>query len=290
MEYIQLLARTCSDDISSCCGDYGIATFLYVMKRGLTLIQIIAPIILIVMAAISFLQMVINPDDQNKAKSKSMINKFMAAIIVFFIPLIINVLMAAIPDSFEIAGCWKAADDTVTIMNETEDYEAETSKYGKKKYTTSHSQYEIQSNSKAGSGKLTGTITQKRKKVVQYAKKYEGETYTLGGSWDGENPYVSTDSSGFVQGIFRHFGYFLPRTSKEQAIDGSYEKITPAKDDLKKGDLIFYYSGTENTNEIDHVAIYIGGGEVIHASNSKDGVKVSSYNYRTPAWARRIVT
>lgn len=282
MKYIQLLAKTCSDDIGSCCGDYGIATFLYVMKRALNLIQIVVPIILIVMAAVSFLQMVINPDDQNKAKSKSIMNKFMAAVIVFFTPLMINILMDALPDSFEIAGCWQAADDTVTDMNDTEDYEAETSKYSTKKYSISDESESV------GSGKLTGKLTQKRKKLVNYAKKFEGESYTLGGIWNGETPYVSTDYAGFVYGVYRHFGYSLPKTVEAQAADSSFERINPTTNNLKKGDLIFYYN--DSGSEINHVAIYIGSGQIIHAANSKDGVKISSYNYRTPAWARRIIS
>ena len=54
---------------------------------------------------------------------------------------------------------------------------------------------------------------------------------------------------------------------------------------LQPGDLLFYKNGSR----IGHVAIYIGGGRVVHASNSRDGIKISNYNYRQPACARRIV-
>ena len=56
--------------------------------------------------------------------------------------------------------------------------------------------------------------------------------------------------------------------------------------DLKSGDLLFYKGSSGRVN---HVAIYIGGGQVVHASNPRDGIKVSRYNYRTPVRARRVM-
>ena len=55
--------------------------------------------------------------------------------------------------------------------------------------------------------------------------------------------------------------------------------------EARPGDLVFYSSG----GHVNHVAIYIGGGQVIHASNPKTGIKISAYNYRTPAKMVRIL-
>ena len=53
--------------------------------------------------------------------------------------------------------------------------------------------------------------------IINYAKQFNGKRYVLGGQWNGEYPYVPTDCSGFIQGIYKHFGYKLPRTARQQA-------------------------------------------------------------------------
>ena len=55
-------------------------------------------------------------------------------------------------------------------------------------------------------------------------------------------------------------------------------------DNVQAGDLIFYSSG----GSVNHVAMYIGDGKVVHASNKRDGIKISNINYRTPCKARRV--
>ena len=72
----------------------------------------------------------------------------------------------------------------------------------------------------------------------------------------------------------------LPRTSSSQAGSGSSVSL----DEVKAGDLIFYSSG----GSVNHVAMYIGDGKVVHASNKRDGIKISNMNYRTPCKARRV--
>ena len=62
--------------------------------------------------------------------------------------------------------------------------------------------------------------------------------------------------------------------------------MTPNLSNLQPGDLIFY---GDSSGRVDHVAMYIGNGKVVHASNYREGIKISSYNYRTPINARRIV-
>ena len=113
--------------------------------------------------------------------------------------------------------------------------------------------------------------------LCQYAKQFLGNPYV----WGGTSLTKGADCSGFVKSVFANFGVSLPRTSREQANTGS--KISAS--DLQPGDLVFYAKG----GRVNHVAIYIGGGQVIHASSPKTGIKISSYNYRTPYKMTRVL-
>lgn len=114
--------------------------------------------------------------------------------------------------------------------------------------------------------------------LVNYAKHYLGLRYVHAGN----SLSTGTDCSGFTRLIFKEFGINLGRTVSSQLYSGSYV----SKNDLQPGDLVFYgYS-----NYASHVAIYIGGGMVIHESNPRDGVKISSVNMMHYITARRLIT
>lgn len=113
--------------------------------------------------------------------------------------------------------------------------------------------------------------------LCQFAKQYVGNPYV----WGGTSLTKGADCSGFVLSVYKNFGISLPRTSGSQANAGT--KISMAE--AKPGDLIFYAKG----GRINHVAIYIGGGQVVHASSPKTGIKISNYNYRTPAKVVRVL-
>lgn len=125
----------------------------------------------------------------------------------------------------------------------------------------------------AGSTGQTAVISATRTAIVAHAKQYLGYPYLYGGT----NLNTGTDCSGFTQAIFASFDIVTGRSSRDQALKGK----TIAMADIQPGDLLFYASG----DYINHVALYIGGGEVIHASNSTTGVIISPYNYRTPCKA-----
>ena len=113
--------------------------------------------------------------------------------------------------------------------------------------------------------------------LVNYAMQFVGNPYV----WGGTSLTNGADCSGFVQSVYAAYGYSLPRVAASQAGCG----VEVSLSDLQPGDLLFYsYDGS-----IGHVAIYAGGGTVVHASNSRDGIKTSSYNYRTPVKACRII-
>ncbi|MFV0342001.1 MAG: C40 family peptidase [Anaerocolumna sp.] len=109
-----------------------------------------------------------------------------------------------------------------------------------------------------------------RAQIVSYAKKFLGNPYV----WGGTSLSYGTDCSGFTMGIYRNFGYSLPRVSRSQATVGR----SVSSSTIKPGDLVFYGSGSY----INHVAMYIGNGQVIHASNARTGIKISNMYYRTP--------
>lgn len=120
-------------------------------------------------------------------------------------------------------------------------------------------------------------VSDVRVSMVNYAKQFLGNRYV----WGGTSLTNGTDCSGFTMGIYRKYGISLPRVSRAQATVGT--KITV--DSLRPGDLVFYGKGSY----INHVAMYIGGGQIIHASSRKTGIKISNVRYRTPITCRRII-
>lgn len=114
--------------------------------------------------------------------------------------------------------------------------------------------------------------------VVLYAKRYLGLRYVSGGY----SLSTGTDCSGFTKLIYQEFGVSLSRSAGGQAYNGTYVR----KADLQKGDLVFYSNGN---GVISHVGIYIGGGQVLHESNPRDGVKISSVNMMQYITARRVI-
>lgn len=117
--------------------------------------------------------------------------------------------------------------------------------------------------------------------IVNKALEYVGGKYV----WGGTDLETGVDCSGFVQQIYKQFGYNLPRNSRYQA--ESYETIT--QEQLAPGDLVFY----STDGIVNHVAMYIGNGYIVHASNKKPypqgGIKVSRMLYKTPAKFVKVV-
>ena len=110
-----------------------------------------------------------------------------------------------------------------------------------------------------------------RQSIVSYAKQFLGGRYVYGGS----NPNTGTDCSGFTSYVLRNAsGVYINRTAASQATQGKSVDI----DHAQPGDLIFYSGGVG----INHVAMYIGDGRVIHASNERNGIMISRWNYRNP--------
>lgn len=110
------------------------------------------------------------------------------------------------------------------------------------------------------------------KRLAKYACQFIGNPYVAGGT----SLTNGADCSGFTYAVYKDFGYSLPRTSYEQRSAGTGVNYSEAQ----PGDLICYDG---------HVALYIGGGLIVHASTARTGIKVSNANYREMLAVRRIV-
>lgn len=110
-----------------------------------------------------------------------------------------------------------------------------------------------------------------RQSICNYALQFIGGRYSYGGS----DPNTGVDCSGFTRYVMQHAaGLTINRSSGGQASQGR----SISADQMRPGDLIFYGSGSS----INHVAMYIGNGQVVHASTYRTGIKTSPWNYRTP--------
>ena len=108
--------------------------------------------------------------------------------------------------------------------------------------------------------------------VASYACQFVGNPYVYGGT----SLTNGADCSGFVMSVYANFGVSLPHSSSgDRSVGTAVDGLANAQ----PGDIICY-SG--------HVAIYIGNGQIVHASTAKTGIKISDVNYRTPLGVRRI--
>ena len=113
-------------------------------------------------------------------------------------------------------------------------------------------------------------VSDVRVALVQNALQYVGNRYV----WGGTSLTKGVDCSGFTMQIMAQYGIYLPHSSRAQPAYGT--KISASE--AQPGDLFFYGSG----KSINHVAIYIGNGQIVHASNKRDGIKISNAFYRNP--------
>ena len=129
------------------------------------------------------------------------------------------------------------------------------------------------SKSSGGGGSYSASGSGTGAAVANYALQFVGNPYVYGGS----SLTNGTDCSGFVMSVYRNFGVSLPHSSGGDRAVGS--AVQGGIANAQAGDIVCY-SG--------HVGIYIGNGQIVHASTASTGIKVSSANYRTPLAVRRI--
>lgn len=118
---------------------------------------------------------------------------------------------------------------------------------------------------------LESSNSYKRQQVVNYAMQFVGGRYKYGGS----DPHTGVDCSGFTRYVLQNSaGVNMNRSSGGQAAQG----VAIGADQMQPGDLLFYGSG----RGINHVAMYIGNGQIVHASTERTGITISNWNYRNP--------
>lgn len=154
--------------------------------------------------------------------------------------------------------------------------EAEAAKKHKKSESSKASAQTTESSeagSSASAPAVTAPVSGSRAAIVSYALQFVGNPYVAGGT----SLTNGADCSGFTFSVFGDCGISIPRDSRSQAAGGTPVDLSA----IQPGDLLFYSDG----GAINHVALYIGNGQVVHASTAKTGIKISAYNYRTPCKA-----
>ena len=160
----------------------------------------------------------------------------------------------------------KAAEEARKKAEEEARRKAAANASSKPKSSNANNKYTGPTANKSNGGTAEGRA------VADYGLQFVGNPYVFGGT----SLTSGADCSGFVQSVYRHFGYSLPRSSSEQRSAGrevSYSEAQP-------GDLICYAG---------HIGIYIGNGQIVHASSPATGIKVGTATYRTILSVRRIL-
>ncbi len=150
-------------------------------------------------------------------------------------------------------------EEAQAVMVETSSTNANSGSTSNNSESSSNTSTSSSNQNDTNSGSTTGDA------VVAYAKQFLGNPYVYGGN----SLTNGVDCSGFTSQIMKHFGISLNRSSSAQYANNGYYV---SSDSLQKGDLVFYgYNG-----HVSHVAIYIGGGQVIHANDERTGICISN--------------
>lgn len=122
-----------------------------------------------------------------------------------------------------------------------------------------------------------------RKELIEYAKRFLGTPYVYGG-----DSIRGFDCSGFTKYVFSKFGFKLPHRAKQQTKDGV---VISSKAELLPGDLVFFK--TKGSGSVNHVGIYLGENQFIHAASGHGAVRISSldsgYYLNYYVGARRLI-
>lgn len=139
------------------------------------------------------------------------------------------------------------------------------------------------SNFRGGDGRLVavgGDISKKAAGIINEALKYRGKMY----QWGGSTPQTSFDCSGLVQWAYKSMGVALPRVSADQARSGRKVPLRA----LRPGDLVAWDNSSRN-NGADHIAIYIGNGQIIEAPRTGEQIRVRALGNEQNAWGVQIL-
>ncbi len=311
------------------CNESTVLRVIYLIKNVIDVIKVLVPVILIVLGILDITKAVMASDERKMDEYKQkFIRRTISAVIIFFVPAVVDFCFYSIDGlDLKYTECWTTATSENILKFKTEEDTArnaqEQAEAAKKAAETafnssnnlgttggsgssggtgssggSSSSSGSSSSGSSSSSNKTNSKDTKRAEVVKYALKFVGHPYVYGGTklctnWK-KTSGCGVDCSAFVQNVYKHFKYSLPRVAADQANYSKGKKILASNfgknyKNLKPGDLLFYKNGSNGT--IGHVTIYAGNGQVVHASNSRTGVITSKMNYRYPGpvWAVRII-
>ncbi len=166
----------------------------------------------------------------------------------------------------------KAAEAARKAEEERRAEEARRAQEGGSSSSSSSSSESSGSSSKSYSSSASFNSGSKGNDIANYALQFVGNPYVPGGT----SLVSGCDCSGFVMRVYKDFGYTLPRTSTSMRSVGTEVSY----DDARAGDIVCYAG---------HVAIYLGGGRIVHASTQKTGIKTGSIFYKEFITIRRVV-
>lgn len=265
MQFVQNL--DCSSTLGTCCSDYALASILDTCRRVVYFVQLIAPIVLIVMATIQMIKLTVNPDD--KKGLKSLYNKFLAAALIFFIPMLTDLSIGILPDDFSLSACWETAKVMRESSNATKVRHVSLKDGELSKVLQDPSAYEQGDPSSGGSG--SGTVSgEGAQRIISAALGQIGVSESNNGNHI-FNAYSNLADSqpwcaAFVTWCAGQAGYLdkgiMPRfvgctsgfrSFKAMNAEIHYERsgYTP-----RAGDIVFF-SWTGVDNDLDHVGIVL---------------------------------
>ena len=293
-----LLIMSCNNDLGNCCKDPSLANIMSVFSNILNIIQIVVPIILLLMIAYQLMQMMINPDE--KKNKKKMLNQFIAAVVIFFIPMLANIVINITGESINFSACIKEtknikvstksnyikeSNKKATPIINTSTYE----KGDEKKQdptdngtansynpsnapisttcTLGDNNVTLKENDSGAHAKIIAKAN--GQDVANYAKSWlnKGLTYKLGSTME-LKPGGQCDCSHFVYRVLKHFG-IIDHQIKSTVwgscnVKGTIMYSDPSK--LVPGDVVFM--GFKSRG-VGHVEIYIGNGETVGCNSGR---------------------
>jgi len=302
------LVLSCSNNLGNCCQDKGLMAILSSISNMVQIIQIVVPIVLLLMICVSLLQMVMNPDE--KKNKKKIFNQFVAAVVVFFIPMLINLIVGMIDSTnVNFVSCLKESrniklSSNVTYIKSSDDDRSkkivnnDTYEKGDEKQSDDGSGV-VNAGEKITSGEAIigdngvkvreniyhkkAAITRKvnRQDVVNYALSWKGKLSYSFGSTKELRPGGTCDCSQFVYQVLKHFDVIESQApSVYCSMWGSGNvKGTTLYSDISKigpGDVVYkYYS-----KYAQHVEIYLGNNRSVGCNAGKgvnEGGNVKKY-------------
>lgn len=293
MGYFQILA--CNSDLGTCCTDPALVLTLDTFRRMFYLIQIIVPILLIIAATVEFTRSVMDPERKNAMKRVK--NLFLAGAIVFLLPVVMDVVLTLLPQTFSVSACWNEAKTVA------ESYRKNGSQYipindneELTKIITNSNKYKkggtSSSGAGGGSGSVQGILNGAEKVHTTYEQQGWAYYSSLGQlrwndiNYSTYNPSKKTCCATFVgsalyvgnvfsESEINKYNYNSQYGISELCKNNGWTKIT-SYSQLAAGDIVIMTSSSSG-GAPGHVQIYAGNGTWYNAGSTKAIQRANPY-------------